>query len=549
MKKLVALIIVLIPFCSIAQYNIYKILNNNAENITALESDTSGIIYSALIFDKRPNPFGAIDQIVIETDTGDYIITPQTTQSIGILKQGVNGSLKFFKQIELNFRSNGSKGLSIKVDIHKNIYIAGIFYSKVDFDPGLDSSFLTSNDSEHLPSFFVLKLDQFGNFIWVKKIRTDAAYSHHTKLFFNNKYELVLISAFAGYADFDPDTASVAKSIHYPHPGIFILRLDTNGTYIDAKQIGTGTYLTDVVLDYNLDFIITGFFRLPTDFDPDLNANLFYPFKSIQNSFIGKYNSDGNLIWVNRMYTNSRSPASVSVDKLNNIYAYGGISGATDTFDFQLGSNNPNRLVYHEQTKSFFYICEISPLGQVEKINVMYEEELYRSVKHGIRGEDGHYLSGNYVESATYFPNFLRKIDNDTNIVFDISYQSIHGIEFMNFVRPNTIIAASFTSYKVTPNGYNAGPGVYYIIIDDASIGFDEKKLKKENIKLYPNPTNGNLQIDHLNVKKVEIYDISGKLVKVEFSSIFSVRMLKSGIYFVRVYSDNEINNLKFIKE
>jgi len=78
-----------------------------------------------------------------------------------------------------------------------------------------------------------------------------------------------------------------------------------------------------------------------------------------------------------------------------------------------------------------------------------------------------------------------------------------------------------------------------------------ENGLEK-TIGLYPNPMNGVLHLSSvLPILKVEIYDITGRLInsKIAPENLINVSDLKSGNYFLKLYTENGITNSKMIKE
>ena len=64
------------------------------------------------------------------------------------------------------------------------------------------------------------------------------------------------------------------------------------------------------------------------------------------------------------------------------------------------------------------------------------------------------------------------------------------------------------------------------------------------------NPTSGRLYINSdLPIDKVEIYDVFGKLILTEIKTQdLSIEPLASGMYFVKIYSDNKMGTKKIIK-
>jgi len=74
--------------------------------------------------------------------------------------------------------------------------------------------------------------------------------------------------------------------------------------------------------------------------------------------------------------------------------------------------------------------------------------------------------------------------------------------------------------------------------------------LISENINIYPNPTNGIINFDKVgNITKVEITDISGKIVKTFSNKNIDISELNSGIYFLKIKTDNETVVTKVIKK
>jgi len=74
--------------------------------------------------------------------------------------------------------------------------------------------------------------------------------------------------------------------------------------------------------------------------------------------------------------------------------------------------------------------------------------------------------------------------------------------------------------------------------------------FNQDNLKIYPNPVNEILYLNVNNYRKIEIYSISGVLIK-EFNenNIIEVEGLDSGIYLIYIYTDNNFYVEKFIKK
>ena len=84
-----------------------------------------------------------------------------------------------------------------------------------------------------------------------------------------------------------------------------------------------------------------------------------------------------------------------------------------------------------------------------------------------------------------------------------------------------------------------------------STLSTSDNELVK-TISLYPNPMNDILLLSSfLPILKVEIYDIAGRLInsKIAPENIINVSDLKSGIYILKLYTENGIKKTKMIKE
>jgi hypothetical protein len=89
---------------------------------------------------------------------------------------------------------------SLTVGTSGNVYITGIFYSTVDFDPGTGISNLTSTGAGDI---FISKLDASGGFIWAKNMG-GAGNDFGNSVAVDNVENVYTTGYFTGIADFDP---------------------------------------------------------------------------------------------------------------------------------------------------------------------------------------------------------------------------------------------------------------------------------------------------------------------------------------------------------
>ncbi|MBK8145447.1 MAG: SBBP repeat-containing protein [Bacteroidetes bacterium] len=147
-----------------------------------------------------------------------------------ILKLNSNGDFSWVKQI-------GSSGYdaiqSISTDMQGNVYTFGGVSDTVDFDPGVTQFILSSNGN----SYFVLKLDSNGNFVWVEQFAENAASYWRNKMNVKPNGSIYLTGMYNGIGDFDPGIA-VNNLPTFGSEDLFILKMNVCGQNYAANYSG-----------------------------------------------------------------------------------------------------------------------------------------------------------------------------------------------------------------------------------------------------------------------------------------------------------------------
>ncbi len=165
--------------------------------------------------------------------------------------------------------------------------------------------------------------------------------------------------------------------------------------------------------------------------------------------------------------------------------------------------------------------------------------------------------------------NILTELDLSQNAsLTEVNCQS-NELESLNVRNGNN---ASITVFNASSNAQltcidvdnetdaNAGTGSYgsWVKDDIASysedcgtyLGVDDESLVR-SVSIYPNPVFDFLSVDSkIQINKVEIYSILGKKVKSVHSDFRSISLsnLTTGIYMIKIYSDNGSTTKKLIK-
>lgn len=106
---------------------------------------------------------------------------------------------------------------------------------------------------------------------------------------------------------------------------------------------------------------------------------------------------------------------------------------------------------------------------------------------------------------------------------------------------------AAFTGRDLTPGD----PIELNFDIDFCSIlSVDDYDLSNK-IQLYPNPTNNIITVNSdFEIDNLEVYDLFGKIIiSIENSKTINIKDLTSGMYFIKIYSDDKFGTKKILKQ
>lgn len=238
---------------------------------------------------------------------------------------------------------------SVVSDSLGNVYLAGTFQGALDCDPSAATDFIYSSTPLTF-SHFIIKLNSNGNLIWKKQIdgsiQCTATACPNDDLWdmkiSENGY-LYLSGTYAGQIDFDPGPGihiQNALNVGIYDFSSFILKLDLNGNFINAKSL-TKVWGKSFAIDKNNNFFLTGTFQGVKDLDPgpgvfQLGSNVAIPLYSWR-AFILKLDSSESFVWAKEMGMDSSGTIInyISVDKNSNIYTTGAFN--TDSIDLDPG--------------------------------------------------------------------------------------------------------------------------------------------------------------------------------------------------------------------
>ncbi len=189
----------------------------------------------------------------------------------------LDSSAKFVWAKRVGGKNTEFRTVGLAVDLTENVYCAGSFIGKVDFDPGIDTFTVTSkpNTQTSTPTtdVFIVKLDKYGNFKWVRSIG-DYSLDNGNSIALDTRGNIYTTGGFTGTVDFNPG----ADTVYIKSAGrndIYILKLDSLGNFTYALNIGSTLNSSDVFeAGYSIDvdksgnIYTSGIFYGTVDFNP-----------------------------------------------------------------------------------------------------------------------------------------------------------------------------------------------------------------------------------------------------------------------------------------
>lgn len=284
---------------------------------------------------------------------------------------------------------------SIKTDGNGNAYVGGGFQFTVDFDPGVDTLNLSAIG---IMEAFILKLGGLGELQWVKQIDSKFTFLETCFLDLDHNGDIYSIGHFNDVIDANPDTGVFNLSC-VGNQDIYMLKLNTNGQFVWAKQIGGGGDIQSWGLQImnNGDMYIAGGFSGPIDFDPG-NGTTLLNAPTKYDSFIQKLNSNGDLLWV-KQYEGIDTASLKTYDFIANEEGHLYSSG---TF-YELADFDPGAGVftmYGDYTNGLNYLQKLRPCYLIQSVDDIEACDSYTWIDGNTYTQDNDTATYNYVGGA-----------------------------------------------------------------------------------------------------------------------------------------------------
>jgi len=294
---------------------------------TSIAVDKNGNVYTTGSFAETADFNPAVQQANL-TSAGRY--------DVFISKLNSDGNYVWAKRIG---GEEGEYGNSLALDSSGNVYTTGQFRGTVDFDPGADTEFLTVNGGM-ADDVFVSKLNSDGNYVWAKNfggessdysvaMAVDNRGNVYTTGYFYGTGDFNPGEGTANLTSAGNNDVFISK---LNSEGIYVWAKSLGGMFEDMaysiKVDGSGNVYT------------SGIFEGTSDFDPSSLTSANLTSLSEIDAFISKLDADGNYSWAKQLGVNSDySGTGIAIDKDENVYSTGLFFGTVD-FNPNSGSAN-----------------------------------------------------------------------------------------------------------------------------------------------------------------------------------------------------------------
>ncbi len=264
---------------------------------------------------------------------GVYTVTAVTAVDAYVVKTDASGGFIWAK----TFGADRVEGLAL--DPTGNIFVGGLFWNTVDFDPG-PAQVTLSTTSIVQQDQFILKLDASGNFLWVRQFEGQSSFSNIYGMTSDPAGNIIATGWFRGGIDFDPTpgpTTPPLVSSGNLNGDAFTVKLTGAGNYAWAIRTGTTAiddYGYSIVSDAAGNLFTTGIFGGTVDFDPG-PAVVNYT-AAPDGGYVTKLTPGGNLVWARSLNGSlAMKTSGIALDAAANVYYCGSLAG---TADFDLGA-------------------------------------------------------------------------------------------------------------------------------------------------------------------------------------------------------------------
>lgn len=257
----------------------------------------------------------------------------------------------------------GTKASNIVLDETTNsLYASGSFVNTMDFDPASTSTSLLYAEQDNV---YFAKYSLNGGYSFSKNIGNISSNNAPNLISVDGSENVYRAGNLGSILDLDP-SSNIANVISTGWTDFYLAKYTSNGDYIWGETI-EGLKFNDVKImntDYEGDTFVIGTFLGSVDFDPSPATLILSATAStltLVDTFIAKYDTNGNLVWAKKFDGRVNPIDSIQFDNNGNFYFMGRMSG---TVDFDLSASTYYITANLTSTADMFF-AKYSPQGDV----------------------------------------------------------------------------------------------------------------------------------------------------------------------------------------
>lgn len=447
----------------------------------------------------------------------------------------------------------------------QDLIIIGEFGGSFDFDPSPQTAIRTVSG---ILDYFILKMDQFGQFKWVE-VLGPSNLGFPPNLYLKTlevapQGSVYITGTFKDNIDFDPGPLVNMVTSRPLVEEEFILKLDKSGVFRWVKVLNNiDQFVLNSASDNQGGVYFVGKFEGTIDLDPGVNSDLFTS-NGINDGFIFRLDSSGNYshgTTIGGSFTTDIN--AVNIDKNYNIHIIGLLRGVSDLDPTSTIQNFTSRYnLYTPFVVNYFECVELT-----ERINPQTCDFYESPSKNHIWSTTGVYtdtllssigcdsiitinLTVNSIDTTTTITNTTIS-SNDSNATYQWldcgnNYAAILSAKNSSFT-PS--LSGSY-AVEITKNNCVDTSMCHPIIVTS----IESYNLSNE-ITIFPNPSMGlfNLQIS-APYERLFITDLSGRIIYNQYSNsqnefLIDLSQFENGMYFITVINNDERAVKKLIKQ
>ena len=171
----------------------------------------------------------------------------------------------------------------------------------------------------------------------------------------------------------------------------------------------------------------------------------------------------------------------------------------------------------------------------------------------------------NLTQSGTYYDTLQTIHGCDSIIELNLIVNPIYIMQISDSISAGgsydffgKLLSTSGIYYD-TLQTFHGCDSIFVLNLSLTSVGIKQLTMEDEQLKIYPNPSNGELRMENgeLRVENVEIFDVIGRMQPIGNSPfkegrgmfVLDISHLQAGIYFIRIQTEKGIITRKIIKE